>query len=185
MFQDLFCVYLVLLVAYAALVALQVWANTRRQRHPITRLLAAQLATELAALFAASAHNAVFSADGVGVPWVGMAGDIAEVCSCCLVSEEEKTELYFSCFASLLRTSTHLSQVFSQSLFMLLLLLLAMGWAVTRTELKWRWQIFTVWLSYSLLHCLLYVWKKVCDYQPRNYLILFIFIGVLILCRVT
>ena len=88
--------YLLLLVAYSALVALQVWANTRRQRHPITRLLAAQLATELAALFAASAHNAVFSADGVGVPWVGFAGDIAEVCSCCLVSQEERTKLYHS-----------------------------------------------------------------------------------------
>jgi hypothetical protein len=47
-----------------------------------------------------------------------------------------------------------------QSLFMLLLLLLAMGWAVTRQELKWKSAIFAVWLTYSLLHCLLYLWKK-------------------------
>ena len=48
-----------------------------------------------------------------------------------------------------------------QSLFMLLLLLLAMGWAVTRHELKCKTAIFTIWLSYCIVHCLLYVWKRV------------------------
>ncbi|KFM77746.1 hypothetical protein X975_04532, partial [Stegodyphus mimosarum] len=34
----------------------------------------------------------------------------------------------------------------AQSLFMLLLLLLAKGWAITRTELTWKPVIFCVWL---------------------------------------
>ena len=100
-----------------------------RQKHPITRLLAAQLGVEFSALVIATVHHTIFSLDGYGVPWLDVMGDILEI--------------------------------FAQSLFMLLLLLLAMGWAVTRQELRWRKVIFAVWLIYSLLHCALYVWKKV------------------------
>ena len=60
-----------------------------------------------------------------------------------------------------LETAGDLLEVLAQSLFMLLLLLLAMGWAVTKTELRCKAAIFSVWVSYVLLHCLLYVWKKV------------------------
>ncbi|XP_064484354.1 integral membrane protein GPR180-like isoform X2 [Ornithodoros turicata] len=47
----------------------------------------------------------------------------------------------------------------SQSLFMLLLLLLAKGWAITRTELTWKPVLFCIWLIYSCIQILLYIWN--------------------------
>ncbi|GFW24451.1 transmembrane protein [Trichonephila clavipes] len=47
----------------------------------------------------------------------------------------------------------------AQSLFMLLLLLLAKGWAITRTELTWKPVLFCVWLLYTCVGVLLYVWN--------------------------
>ena len=49
----------------------------------------------------------------------------------------------------------------SQTLLMLLLLLLAKGWAITRKELTWRPLLFSVWALYGLVHVLLYVWDLV------------------------
>lgn len=48
---------------------------------------------------------------------------------------------------------------------MLLLLLLAKGWAVTRMELTWKPLVFTIWLCYGIVHILLYVWNMVCFYS--------------------
>jgi hypothetical protein len=42
---------------------------------------------------------------------------------------------------------------------MLLLLLLAKGWAVTRLELSWKPLVFAIWLCYGIVHILLYVWN--------------------------
>ncbi|XP_023223794.1 transmembrane protein 145 [Centruroides vittatus] len=47
----------------------------------------------------------------------------------------------------------------TQSLFMLLLLLLAKGWAITRTELTWKPVLFFIWLLYTCIGVLLYVWN--------------------------
>lgn len=44
---------------------------------------------------------------------------------------------------------------------MLLLLLLAKGWAVTRQEFTWKPLLFLIWLIYGVVHVLLYVWNKV------------------------
>lgn len=44
---------------------------------------------------------------------------------------------------------------------MLLLLLLAKGWAVTRLELTYKPLVFGVWLGYGIVHILLYVWNTV------------------------
>ena len=44
---------------------------------------------------------------------------------------------------------------------MLLLLLLAKGWAVTRQELTWKPLVFAIWLCYGIVHILLYVWNLV------------------------
>lgn len=52
-------------------------------------------------------------------------------------------------------------EIFAQSLFMLLLLLLAMGWAITRQELTCKVCIISLWSLYAFVHCLLYIWKKV------------------------
>lgn len=49
----------------------------------------------------------------------------------------------------------------SQTLLMLLLLLLAKGWAITRKELTWKPLLFSVWALYGLVHVLLYVWDLV------------------------
>lgn len=47
----------------------------------------------------------------------------------------------------------------SESLFMLLLLLLAKGWAITYTELTWKPVLFCIWLLYTCVGVLLYVWN--------------------------
>lgn len=49
--------------------------------------------------------------------------------------------------------------IMSRTLFMLLLLLLAKGWAVTRLELTWKPLVFSVWLCYGIVHILLYIWN--------------------------
>ena len=51
-----------------------------------------------------------------------------------------------------------------QTLFMLLLLLLAKGWAVTRLELTYKPLVFGVWIVYGVVHILLYVWNTVSDF---------------------
>jgi len=47
---------------------------------------------------------------------------------------------------------------------MLLLLLLAKGWAVTRMELTWKPLVFAIWFCYGVVHILLYVWNMVTIY---------------------
>ncbi|XP_022915781.1 transmembrane protein 145 [Onthophagus taurus] len=49
--------------------------------------------------------------------------------------------------------------ILSRTSFMLLLLLLAKGWAVTRLELTWKPLVFAIWLCYGVVHILLYVWN--------------------------
>ncbi|KAJ8936129.1 hypothetical protein NQ318_022211 [Aromia moschata] len=49
--------------------------------------------------------------------------------------------------------------ILSRTSFMLLLLLLAKGWAVTRLELTWKPLVFAIWLGYGIVHILLYVWN--------------------------
>ena len=51
--------------------------------------------------------------------------------------------------------------ILSQTLLMLLLLLLAKGWAITHKELTWKPVIFSIWAMYGLVHVLLYVWNLV------------------------
>lgn len=49
--------------------------------------------------------------------------------------------------------------ILSRTSFMLLLLLLAKGWAVTRMELTMKPLVFAIWLCYGIVHILLYVWN--------------------------
>ncbi|XP_065226243.1 integral membrane protein GPR180-like [Planococcus citri] len=51
--------------------------------------------------------------------------------------------------------------ILSRTTFMLLLLLLAKGWAVTRMQLTWHPFVFVIWLIYGMVHILLYIWNKV------------------------
>nr|CAG4646152.1 EOG090X03T7 [Macrothrix elegans] len=48
--------------------------------------------------------------------------------------------------------------ILSQTVLMLLLLLLAKGWAITRKDLTWKPVIFSIWACYGLVHVMLYVW---------------------------
>lgn len=50
---------------------------------------------------------------------------------------------------------------FLQTTFMLLLLLLAKGWAVTRMEFTRKPLVIAIWLGYGIVHILLYVWNLV------------------------
>ncbi|KAL1458112.1 hypothetical protein WDU94_008286 [Cyamophila willieti] len=50
--------------------------------------------------------------------------------------------------------------ILSRTTFMLLLILLAKGWAVTRIELAWKpFSILLIWFIYGIVHILLYVWN--------------------------
>lgn len=51
--------------------------------------------------------------------------------------------------------------IISQTVLMLLLLLLAKGWAITHKELTWKLILFSIWALYGLVHVLLYVWDLV------------------------
>lgn len=50
--------------------------------------------------------------------------------------------------------------IFSQTLFMLLLLLLAKGWAITNQTMTYKPVLFGVWSTYLCVNILLYVWNK-------------------------
>ncbi|XP_049792786.1 integral membrane protein GPR180 [Schistocerca nitens] len=49
--------------------------------------------------------------------------------------------------------------ILSRTIFMLLLLLLAKGWAITRQEFTWKPLVFGIWFLYGIVHVLLYVWN--------------------------
>ncbi|CAH0545819.1 unnamed protein product [Brassicogethes aeneus] len=49
--------------------------------------------------------------------------------------------------------------ILSRTTFMLLLLLLAKGWAVTRIDFTGKPLVFAIWLCYGVVHILLYVWN--------------------------
>ncbi|KAL7293736.1 hypothetical protein TKK_0012806 [Trichogramma kaykai] len=58
-----------------------------------------------------------------------------------------------------LEVAGDIMDIISRTTFMLLLLVLAKGWAVTRQELTWKPLLFTIWLCYGVVHILLYVWN--------------------------
>lgn len=51
---------------------------------------------------------------------------------------------------------------------MLLLLLLAKGWAITRLELTHKPLVFCIWFIYGVVHVLLYVWNMVSTLKTCN-----------------
>ncbi|XP_076042655.1 transmembrane protein 145 [Oratosquilla oratoria] len=52
-----------------------------------------------------------------------------------------------------------LFNIVAQSLFMILLLLLAKGWAITRMQLSRKYLVFILWAGYSVLALTLYLWN--------------------------
>ena len=62
---------------------------------------------------------------------------------------------------SLFKILGEVLEIISESLFMLLLILLALGWAITRLELTCKITLVGLWSLYTILSCLLYVWMKV------------------------
>lgn len=73
-------VYLLLLFAYMVLTPLQIYASLKQQ-HPITRLLAAALVTQVVALLSISTHFLLFAFNGKGVPGLENFGDVVEIFS--------------------------------------------------------------------------------------------------------
>lgn len=49
--------------------------------------------------------------------------------------------------------------VLAECLFVLLVLVIAKGWAITRIHLEGRWIVFSVWGLYTFLNALLFVWS--------------------------
>ena len=97
--QDLFQVYLALLIVYTVLMPIQFYAAWK-QEHAISQLLAAGISSQFLALLLISIHFSLYAASGSGIAFFAVLGEVLEI--------------------------------ISESLFMLLLLLLAMGWAITR-----------------------------------------------------
>jgi Rhodopsin-like GPCR transmembrane domain len=62
------------------LTPLQFYAVSR-QKHPISRLLAAALTTQVVALLSISTHFLLFAFNGQGVPGLENFGDVVEICS--------------------------------------------------------------------------------------------------------
>ena len=71
---------MLLLLVYTILTPLQFYAVTR-QKHPITRLLAAALTSQVVALLAISIHFLLFAWNGQGVPGLGNFGEVLEIFS--------------------------------------------------------------------------------------------------------
>ena len=69
-----------LLLAYMVLTPLQFYAVSRQQ-HPISKLLAAALTTQIIALLSISAHFLLFAFNGKGLPGLDNFGDVVEICS--------------------------------------------------------------------------------------------------------
>ena len=66
------------------------------------------------------------------------------------------------------KTIGEVLEIISESLFMLLLILLALGWAITRLELTCKVTLVGLWSLYTILSCLLYVWMKVNENLSRH-----------------
>ena len=149
--QDLLQVYLGLFVMYCILTPLQLHA-TQKQVHPIAKLLAlGRHLQHLPIIFPESVFNVISYITGLCIQFLAL----ALIC------------LHYGLFAvngqgiKILSVLGEVLAIISQSLFMLLLLLLAMGWAITRQELNCKFLLFGLWSAYTLLSCLLYVWMKV------------------------
>ena len=80
LFQDLFSLYIALLLMYSLLVPLQIYANSL-QKHPITRLLQVGLLSEFVALSATVFHHSLFAWNGKGIALMATFGDIMEIFS--------------------------------------------------------------------------------------------------------
>lgn len=64
---------------------------------------------------------------------------------------------------AMIRTTGDILDIFSRTSFMLILLLLAKGWAVTRQQVsRTGWMILmAIWIPYCAFHVVLYVWNRV------------------------
>lgn len=152
--QNTIELYLLFFMCYIILVPLQLYA-VRLQKHPVTRLFTASLLLEFIAVCLILIHVLKFALDGVGYEQLEVAGDIFDILS------RVSFQIDWIHFCIWFRAPS-LSLCTFQTSFMLLLLLLAKGWAVTRMELTWKPLVFAIWLCYGVVHILLYVWNMVC-----------------------
>lgn len=125
--QDLFQVYVFLLLVYTILTPLQLYA-VKKQEHPISRLLACGLITQFMALLCICCHYTLLAFTGNPLHSLAVFGELLEI--------------------------------ISESIFIMLLMLLALGWALTRQELTLKKVLLSLWFLYNLVSCLLYFWVK-------------------------
>uniref|UniRef100_T1JGC1 GPR180/TMEM145 transmembrane domain-containing protein n=1 Tax=Strigamia maritima TaxID=126957 RepID=T1JGC1_STRMM len=133
--QDCAVIYVIFLILYWVLVPIQICA-VMRQKHLITRLFTLSLLLEPVGILFNVIHNVTFAFNGEGNVSLSVLGDIMDILS-------QVTRI----------TNDH-------TFFMLLLLLLAKGWAITSQELIHKFILFFVWSIYLCVNIMLYVWNK-------------------------
>ena len=153
--QNTIELYLLFFMCYIILVPLQLYA-VRLQKHPVTRLFTASLLLEFVAVCLILIHVLKVRPGRSRLRTVGSRWRYFWYSIACKFRDRW---IYFCA-----RFHSALTFAFecSQTSFMLLLLLLAKGWAVTRMELTWKPLVFAIWLCYGVVHILLYVWNMVC-----------------------
>lgn len=164
--QNVLEMNLIFFFVYMILVPLQIYA-VRIQKHPVTKLFTISLILEFVSLAFILSYYIRYAISGIGNEAFKTTGDILDVLSrvskaCCRYSTDKNSY-------RLITFSLHL-----QTTFMLILLLLAKGWAVTRQQVtKSGWiLLMSIWIPYCVFHIVLYVWNRVSSFFITMCLIL-------------
>lgn len=147
---------LIFLVVYLCLVPMQIYA-VRIQKHPVTKLFTISLILEFISLLFIMSYYINYTISGVGNESIRSAGEILDIfsrVSAGLASFTASAHSDNSFFV-------HLRTL--QTSFMLILLLLAKGWAVTRQQItRSNWNLLmSIWIPYCAFHVVLYIWNRV------------------------
>lgn len=151
--QNILEMNLIFFFVYLILVPMQIYA-VRIQKHPVTKLFTLSLILEFISLVLILSYYIRFAASGVGNEAIKTTGDIFDILS--RVSHRN----HLTC-----KYMTEPLLFDLQTTFMLILLLLAKGWAVTRQQVtKSGWiLLMMIWIPYCVFHVVLYVWNRVSD----------------------
>lgn len=133
---------------------MQIYA-VRIQKHPVTKLFTLSLILEFVSLVFILSYYIRYAASGVGNETIKTTGDILDILS--------RVGSPLSPRRNQWQTDRLFSPLVLQTTFMLILLLLAKGWAVTRQQVtKSGWiLLMSIWIPYCAFHVVLYVWNRV------------------------
>lgn len=155
--QNILEMNLIFFFVYLILVPMQIYA-VRIQKHPVTKLFTLSLILEFVSLVFILSYYIRYAASGVGNEAIKTTGDILDILS--RVNHLHLNAYTRKCGAKWRKLHSLFD---SQTTFMLILLLLAKGWAVTRQQVtKSGWiLLMSIWIPYCAFHVVLYVWNRV------------------------